>query len=551
MVLENLVITVGKAKLADYIANPKGSRQFQQFIKLGTKEHRNSAIDALAKQVPDLAMRNIYALLTLEKIVTYGLKTDETLTVERILKPVMSDRKTVEKLLYHRLGCKFLNKLYLHPSIKPALKKQMTDIVLIPRSIELLGESREKLRQYYLETAKRCIDKELLGFDIIQKLFKQAVVDFADDKDFNAELLAMAADGLPHLLSSRDGVTVVVKMLGIASAKQKKAFIKELKGKFAEMAKNSVTCVVILRLLECVDDTVLLGKSVLSELIGSDYTTGKNLLLDTTGRIPFLFALEKLEMKTGRCYLQPDRQLLASSPTPSAMKEQATRTEEILTKLIPSVTKIVKSDMETFMQSDAGKDVVVALIKSLSESEDQATLVSEVMANMPLEITQPVVTCISAILKEVPESAETCWAVLVDRIQSGDMQSAALSDLCQGLGSFILMNLIRSCVSTVASSVRGALQQVSLKDGNKGTEILAKEVLEGACMAWSETVKHFAEKKPVTKKRSATESESCAAKKKPRATSVTEEGEGKAADLFGDDEEMWGLVGDDDEFLDE
>ena len=116
MVLENLVTSIGKAKLADFVSNPKGSRQFQQYIKLGSKEHRNDAIEAICKQVPDLAVRNIYALITLEKIVTYGIKTDETFTVEKMLKPVMTDRKTVEQLLFHRLGCKFLNKLYMRPS---------------------------------------------------------------------------------------------------------------------------------------------------------------------------------------------------------------------------------------------------------------------------------------------------------------------------------------------------------------------------------------------------------------------------------------------------
>ena len=539
---------IGKGKLPDFIANPKGSRQFQQFIKLGTKEHRNSAVDALAKQVPDLAMRNIYALLTLEKIITYGLKTDETFLTEKLLKPIMTDRKTIEKLLFHRLGCKFLNKLYLHPAIKPVLKKQMIQIISVPRAIEVLGESKEKLRQYYVETTKRCVDKELLGFEIVQKLLKQAVTDFADDQAFNEEILGMAADGLAHLLSSRDGVYVVVKLLGLASAKHKKNLIKELKAKFSDIAKNSVTSVVLLRLLECVDDTVLVGKSILSELIGSDYLVGKDLLLDVTGRIPFLYCLEGLEMKSGRCYNQQDKQLLAACPAPTAMKDKPTRVAEICSKLVPSVIKIVKSNILEFVQSEEGKDVVIALVRCLSGDLEQQSLVSEIMSCIADidDFQQPFVTCINAIMKESGAEKE-CWSQMVARCK----QPESLADHCLGLGSFVVMNLIKQ-ESSVSASVRGAVSAVKarLANGNKGTEIILQELAkEGPSMPWSETIVTY---KVQAKKRVSPASAAVPVESSKKQKSQEEPEE--SGELFGDDdedEEMWGIVGDDDEFLDE
>ena len=360
MVLENLVDTIGKTKVPKFIANPKGSRQFQQFIKLGSKEQRNSAIEALAKYVPELATRNIYALLTLEKIVTYGLKSDEKFTTDMILKPVMTERKIVEQLFFNKLGCKFLNKLYLHPSIKSSLKKDLLAILLVPRSIEILGDSKEKLRAYYLETCKKCIDKELLGLELVQKIFKQAITDFSitDDKPFCDELLSMAADGLPHLLSSRDGVVAAVALLGIASAKQKKNFIKELKGKFFEMAKNSVTCSVVIRLFDSVDDTVLIGKTILSELVGAEYERCLELILHPCGRIPFLVALGKRS-----AIYPPDLQLFAQAPVVSSMKDEATRMEEIRAKLVPSLKKVIDTNLTALAQNETAKDVILAFIK--------------------------------------------------------------------------------------------------------------------------------------------------------------------------------------------
>ena len=553
MVLENLVTTIGKAKLADYVSNPKGSRQFQQFIKLGSKEHRNSAIEAICKQVPDLAMRNIYALLTLEKIVTYGLKTDESLTIEKMLKPVMTDRKVVEQLLFHRLGCKFLNKLYLHASIKPALKKQMMQIILVPRSIELLGESKDKLRQYYLETSKKCIDKELLGFEIVQRLLKQAVVDFADDASFNEELLAMAADGLPHLLSSREGVHVVVKLLGISSAKQKKNIIKELKGKFSEISKNSVTCVALLRLLECVDDTVLVGKSVLSELIGSDYSVGKDLILDASGRTPLLFVLEGLQMKTNRLYYQPDKQLMDSAPITSSLKERSVKATELIAKLAPSLLKIAKSHMAEIIRSEAGKDVLVALVKTVDESERSDLLAEVAQAVLDGGISQPLVTALNAILKDFSaQAARPVWSAIVQLV---NVSESAAIDLVQSIGSFVVMNLLRAQDAVVVESVRGFLLKhreaiLAIESSVKGTDIIKQELAKITTgTSWDETVAEF---KLAAKRKLEVEQtpvvESTLTKKQK---TVNADGD-KQEDLFGDeelDDEMWGIVGDDDEFL--
>ena len=560
MVLENLVDTIGKAKLPKFIANPKGSRQFQQFIKLGSKEHRNAAIEALAKYVPELATRNIYALLTIEKIVTYGLKTDEKFTTDKILKPAMTERKIVEQLLYNKLGCKFLNKLYLHPCIKPALKKQLLSIVLIPRTIELLGESREKLRQYYLETCKKCIDKELLGLELVQRIFKQAVTDFSIecDRHFNEELLSMAADGLPHLLASRDGVVAVVKLLSLASAKQKKNFIKELKGKFAEMAKNTVTCVVILRLLESVDDTVLLGKSVLSELVGAEYEKCKELLADGTGRVPFLFALDGCQTATGRYYYEPDKTLLANSPPLTTVKDAETRRSEIAAKLVPSIAKVVRSNLPEFVLSDSAKDVVLALLKNnLTEDKDELVKGAATEIGLLSNHPQPAVSIATMLLKEFPEVAgPACLSAMLSQVGSDDSYTVGL---VASKAAFVLLQLLK--IEAVSEHVKGLLVRStktisSITDENKGTELIKAELAKFQktkypSLAESQAAFPFSKQhRPVAEKPVAKKQKTAHATETGVQSLFEEEEEGEESwGLLGDDDELADLVGDDDEYI--
>jgi hypothetical protein len=552
MVLENLVTTIGKPKLADYISNPKGSRQFQQFIKLGTKEHRNCAIDALSKQVPDLAVRNIYALLTLEKVITYGLKTDETLTTDRMLKPVMTERKVVEQLLFHRLGCKFLNKLFLHPSIKPALKKQMMSLILVPRTIELLGGSVEKQRAHYIESIKKCVDKELMGLELIHKLFKEAVsADFAaSDESFYEEIIGMCADGLPHLLSSRDGTFAVIKLLGVASAKHKKNFIKELKGKFFEMAKNSVTMVSLLRLIQTTDDTVLVGKSVLNELVGTDYEKLKELVFDKTGRIPILYILDGVEFNTGRFYYAPDRQVITESSSKTSLKSSSVKADEICAKLIPSLNKVVKSHIAEIIESDLAKDVLIALLKR-SDEADKSILLQSAIAHIACQmfapsasISQPAITTINVLLKEIPSSSNLLLGSIVHSLKS----SSDLMPLCNSKAAFVLNQLAKceSVGSHFISLLMNEKKSILTIPVNK--DIKAIEHIQETLSSATGPAQTLAALQAKFAAAAAPAADEPVVKK--QKTTPTEGNE-----LFGEDDEdneedeMWGIVGDDDEYI--
>eukprot|EP00438_Fugacium_kawagutii_P028743 Skav229643 [mRNA] locus=scaffold649:315966:343554:- [translate_table: standard] len=62
-----------------------------------------------------------------------------------------------------------------------------------------------------------------------------------------------------------EALKALLRLLGIANAKQRKALCRDLKGKFAALAKNSVDYVVVMRMATTVDDTVMLSKSMIAE----------------------------------------------------------------------------------------------------------------------------------------------------------------------------------------------------------------------------------------------------------------------------------------------
>merc|ERR1719382_1252029 len=113
------------------------------------------------------------------------------------------------------------------------------------------------------EVVEKAVDKELLGFDIVHLIF-QAFCEDASEAQLK-DLADKCMAGAPYLLSSKPGAEALLRLLGVATAKHRRSLLRDLKGKFVALATNSVDYTVMMRLLNTVDDTVCLGKTVLAE----------------------------------------------------------------------------------------------------------------------------------------------------------------------------------------------------------------------------------------------------------------------------------------------
>lgn len=139
-----------------------------------------------------------------------------------------------------------------------------------------------------------------------------------------------------RLLSSREGVLVFCRMFGYASAKEKKVLIKECKGNFKALAMNPVDAIVLIRMLQCTDDTVLLSKSILQELLTTtttkmeDEEDGNNniegMMVDQYGHLVLLYALGE---RRDRFYPHYYRHIM-ELPRPSSVKDDELRRKEVL-----------------------------------------------------------------------------------------------------------------------------------------------------------------------------------------------------------------------------
>ncbi|CAK0865329.1 unnamed protein product, partial [Prorocentrum cordatum] len=140
------------------------------------------------------------------------------------------------------------------------------------------------------------------------------------------ELAEKCCGGAPYLLSSKPGAEALLRLLGAANAKQRKAFCRDIKGKFVALATNAVDFPWV-RLATTVDDTVLLTKTMFAEWAAD---------LDT-------IAEDKYGHKVLAWFFRPDDPHIFSPyerscialPSPTSLKAADARRTELVRALRP------------------------------------------------------------------------------------------------------------------------------------------------------------------------------------------------------------------------
>eukprot|EP00747_Dinoflagellata_sp_TGD_P206491 gnl/TRDRNA2_/TRDRNA2_80192_c0_seq1.p1 gnl/TRDRNA2_/TRDRNA2_80192_c0~~gnl/TRDRNA2_/TRDRNA2_80192_c0_seq1.p1 ORF type:complete len:508 (-),score=131.19 gnl/TRDRNA2_/TRDRNA2_80192_c0_seq1:53-1576(-) len=277
----------------DFCCTQTGSRVFQACLKWGSREQREQLHKRLLEHLPKLAL-NRYGYMVVLKILTYcvgisGANRTPTEAEKKVQAKALREfcdkfrGKDLHAAFYHKFGCRVLNGVYHSEIVANKEKRRILHDIAVPQAVALMRkeipgsltlreflkakdlteEQRSTCMSHLRECLEKVVDKELLEVDIVHILF-QAFCESAGESALR-DLAEKCMAGAPYLLSSKAGSEALLRLLGIANAKQRKAFLKDCKGKFQALAMNPVDYVVCIRLATTVDDTVILSKTMLAE----------------------------------------------------------------------------------------------------------------------------------------------------------------------------------------------------------------------------------------------------------------------------------------------
>jgi len=374
--------------LVEFCASELGTRVVQACLKWGSREQRCKLLSSLKDHIPKLSIDRFGHVVVL-KLLTYAMKT----STER--KPSEEEKKAQAQNLrlfleafrgkhlhaafYHKYGCRVINGIYFSDVVSAKEKRRLLHDVAVPQTVALLRpelpgsktlrqlltsedlttEQRASISSHLREAAEKAVDKELLGFDIVHFIF-QAFCEQATEAQLK-DLAEKCMGGAPYLLSSKPGAEALLRLLGVATAKQRKELCRDLKGKFAALATNAVDYVVMIRLATTIDDTVLLGKTMLAEW-KTDLAT---IVFDKYGAkvLAWLFRPDD-----SRIFSPYERQCVVL-PAPASLKAPETRRQELIRVIRPPLRKVLMEAPLKAADDQHAKDLLLAYLAADWDAE--------------------------------------------------------------------------------------------------------------------------------------------------------------------------------------
>ena len=189
------------------------------------------------------------------------------------------------------------------------------------------------------------------------------------------EIETLLREQLVRMVHTREGVCVALRCVEVASAKDRKAMIKSLKGHVADAARDSQGHLYVMALLDRTDDTELLKSALLEPLADAL----PDLATHTYGHLPLLHVLAP------RCsrYFHPvaiKDMTFATDGTPACTtkKPAAQRRKELLAFLLPRLVAFCKESAPQLLCSVYGARILAETFWAAEAPEDVQALAAAI-----------------------------------------------------------------------------------------------------------------------------------------------------------------------------
>ncbi|QDZ19105.1 Pumilio-like protein [Chloropicon primus] len=270
--LVGMILKKSEGRLAELASLHSASRVVQSCLKFGNEEHKQQVISELKPKLLDLA-QNQYGHFLVKKILAYSK--------EELSYMLNTFRGQIVALLRHPCGSSVVDDLYHMSNARQ--KEQMASEFYGPEVALLANLATDELKLSSLLERASSAQKAAILTHIFMKLspiLDKGLVDAHVVHFVIRELLQFAAPGaiqeaaqnlagphLLHLVHTKEGSEAAANVICASDAKSRKKIVKALKGHVLKCAVEDCGHIVLLSLLGVVDDTVLVDKIVVKELV--------------------------------------------------------------------------------------------------------------------------------------------------------------------------------------------------------------------------------------------------------------------------------------------
>ncbi|KAK4684513.1 pumilio homology domain family member 6, partial [Tremellales sp. Uapishka_1] len=365
-----------KGRVGEVSRGHKGGRVLQTIIKYGGKEERLGVAMELQPQWRAM-MESKYSKFLMSKLIRY-LPQIRPLLIPHLTPHLLS-------LLSHTHALGPLSDFYdLYASSK---ERKLLVRGFYPREVVIFDGGKEgkdvkglegtlddmgadgKGRERILEGIEKTV---LQVFNATQKtalaqsIFHRLVLEYltciykflepeAADKMMH-ELLTAALESLPEIVHTKDGSAVVRELIARGNAKDRKSILQHLRKHLDAMCRDGDAQMVLFTIFDCVDDTKLVGKAIVSDIVA----LSPSLVFDKLARRVLLYLIVPTAT---RHFIPSTLSSLAASAqiareAGTSKKDTETRRKELLSYATEGLIKCVEEKGEEMVR-DPGAGLVV------------------------------------------------------------------------------------------------------------------------------------------------------------------------------------------------
>ncbi|KAI9203826.1 armadillo-type protein [Polychytrium aggregatum] len=376
-------------KIHDIIFKHDASRIVQSILKYGTLDDRNIVAAELKGYYAELS-KSQYGRFIVSKILNYCPKYRNNVITELY--------GNVRKLIRHRDASHVLEEAYSQfanaqqrtalieefygPEFSIFKSKGSKSVFTI---VQENPAKKPSIVKHLRESLTGLLEK---GFSSIgpYTIVHRALLEYmqlTDEKGLN-EMITLVKEHLASILHTREGSQVCQLVILHSTTKDRKLIIKSFKEYVIKISKEQYGHVALLTLFDSVDDTVLLKKAVVGELVAGTpiVAGGEGNLLDLAkdqyaSRV-LLFLLCGRNPKYQPAYIIKEMAQLDEVRAKTSKKDDVQRRAEMLEAISEPLIAVAVKNANLLIRDKYGSQVLLELFRT--SQGDKAALIEAVAA---------------------------------------------------------------------------------------------------------------------------------------------------------------------------
>uniref|UniRef100_A0AAU7VFU8 Pumilio-like protein 3 n=1 Tax=Enchytraeus coronatus TaxID=208440 RepID=A0AAU7VFU8_9ANNE len=365
---------------AHFINAHDTARVVQTLIKYGTAEQRNTLFNELKEHILEM-MKSLYAKFIVRKFLKYGTKGQRDCIFTAL-------KGHIRKLVRHKEAADIIEcayNMFANATQRAAMVEEFYGpLFLIYKTDEnrtlaqvLVAhpDKSESILTSMKETLTALVEKNSLQYSFVHKLFLDYFL-LASDK-LRAEMIETIRESTIHMLHTREGARVAMSCLWHGTAKDRKATVKSFKNLVEKICKEEYGHMVMLALFDVVDDTKLVSKAILDELLKCvDVLAG-----DQYGRKVLLYLLQSRDT----LHFHPDivSVLTQGDGNAHSKKDAQIRREELLTHVSRPLVQWIAQHAQEYSVSSSMLPLIVSIIQHVKCDRTEAMRSISQVAALP------------------------------------------------------------------------------------------------------------------------------------------------------------------------